>query len=137
MSRVILILMLIVPFLSSAQKEYQLHVEIKDTFEVAYHQFFDGWIQDGFQIMQNYSKDSIGLDRVIIKRFFYYDCVQTEEHGFRFTTVDCSGKETIHDSHVEECTKVYLDLQERTYPNGTKSKHDDGFRKIRYNEPKR
>lgn len=127
MSRVILILMLIVPFLSSAQKEYQLHVEIKDTFEVVY----------GFQIMQNYSKDIIGLDRVIIKRFFYYDCVQTEEHGFRFTTVDCSGKETIHDSHVEECTKVYLDLQERTYPNGTKSKHDDGFRKIRYNEPKR
>lgn len=134
--RVILILMLIVPFLSSAQKEYSLHVEIKDTFEVAYREYFNGWVQEGFLFKEGYSKDSIGLDRVIIKRFFYYDCVKTQEHGFRFTTVDCSGKETIHDSYVEECTKVYLDLQEKTYPEGNRSKYV-GYRKLRYEESER
>ncbi len=135
--RVILILMLIVPFLSLAQKEYQLHVEIKDTFEVAYREYFNGWVQEGFLFKQGYSKDSIGLDRVIIKRFFYYDCIQTKEHGFRFTTVDCSGRKTIHDSYVEECTKVYLQHEEKTYPNGCRSEFM-GYRKFSHDdEPER
>ena len=86
-------------FIASISYGQSINVEVKDTFEVAYTEYLDVWIQEGFILKENRLKDSIGLDRVIIKRLYYYNC---------------------------EDMKVYLKYEERTYPNGRKS---EGYRR--------
>ncbi|MFA5431980.1 MAG: hypothetical protein WC319_03800 [Candidatus Paceibacterota bacterium] len=93
-------------------QDKQLYVEIKDTIETAYHTYFSGWEQRGFNYSQKTISDSIGIDSVIIKKLYYVEKYDPY--------IDIRAKSDTILPYAYR--KVYLGYEERKYPKGNKSK---------------
>ncbi len=60
---------------------YQVFVEIRDTVQVAYKEYFgDKWVMDNDGLSREWVKDSVGLDTLRIYSFFYEDYIWTKHY---------------------------------------------------------
>jgi len=100
-----IILLLLSNAIFSQTKNVNLILEIKDTTETAYNYYYTGkWVQKGFAINKEEKKDSIGINKVRIKRLFY-------------NTFESNG--TIKKVYLKYEEKEYLEKKSNDYPNSS------------------
>lgn len=75
MKKLLFILFILPSWLISQDSTYttRLYVEVKDTCETAYREYWGDWYRDGFDITREVKRDSIGIDSFKLIRYLWID----------------------------------------------------------------